>query len=39
MKIIIRHLESGEEREFAIDSQEFIDYKYNDLFGKSIPFP
>lgn len=38
IKVIIKHMESGEEREFVIDSQDFIDCKYNDLFGKPIPF-
>lgn len=38
VKIIIKHLESGEEREFTIESQDFIEYKYNDLFGKPVQF-
>ena len=38
VKVIIKHLENGEEREFEIDSQDFINYKHNDSFGKAFPF-
>lgn len=38
IKVIIKHLGSGEVREFKIDSQDFIDYKHNDFFGKAFPF-
>jgi len=39
MKVMIKHLESGEERELKIDSRDFINYKHNDAFGKAFPFP
>ena len=38
MKVIIKHLVSGEEREFDIDFQDFIIYEHNDSFGKPFPF-
>lgn len=38
IKVIIKHLGSGEVREFKIDSQEFINFKHNDSFGKAFPF-
>jgi len=38
MKIIIRHLESGEERELKIDFQDFKTYEHNDSFRKAFPF-
>lgn len=38
MKVIIKHLGSGEVREFKIDSQDFINFKHNDSFGKAFPF-
>lgn len=38
IKIIIRHLESGEERELKIDFQDFKTYEHNDSFGKAFPF-
>lgn len=33
VKVIIKHLESGEEKEYKIESQDFIVYKHNDSFG------
>lgn len=38
IKVIVKHLESGEEREFEINSQDFIGYKHNNSFGKPFPF-
>lgn len=38
LKVIIRHLESGEEREIKIDIQDFITYEHNDSFRKAFPF-
>jgi hypothetical protein len=39
IKVIVKHLESGEEREFEMNPQDFMDYKHNDSFGKPFPFP
>lgn len=38
MKVIIKHLESGEEREFTVDFEDFVNYNHNDSFGKEFPF-
>ena len=37
MKLVIKHLGSGEVKEFKIDSQDFINFKHNDSFGKEFP--
>lgn len=39
IKVIIKHLESGAEREFEINFQDFVNYKHNDSLGKAFPFP
>lgn len=33
VKVIIKHLESGEERELQLDFQDFKNYEYNDSFA------
>lgn len=38
VKVIVRHLETGEEREFTVDFEDFVNYKHNDSFGKEFPF-
>jgi len=38
MKVIIKHLDSEEEREFVINSEDFIKYRHNDSFRKKFPF-
>ncbi|HBR02231.1 MAG TPA: hypothetical protein DD738_06445 [Ruminiclostridium sp.] len=39
MKVFVKHLESGQEREFEINFQDFVTYKHNNSFGKTFPFP
>lgn len=39
IKVIVKHLETGEEKEFQIDFQDFTTYKHNDSFKKVFPFP
>ena len=38
IKVIVKHLESGEEREFEMNPQDFMDHKHNDWSGKLFPF-
>ena len=39
MKVVVKHFESGEEREFKIDFKGFVNYRHNDSLKKTFPFP
>ena len=39
MKLVVKHLESGETREFPLNPQDFVLFRHNDALGQRFPVP